>query len=168
ARRPALPDRGAAVYRDGCRRTSRDRGGRRLSARHRHRQGARARRLHGFRRPAGGLRRRGGWRSRRAPRPPAPVRGNRSCARAPRLCFHRRAGPAFPAPAAEGPGARRAPAAALAPAQRVSAELWLLLFVVAMVVWIAGMFLRGWRRRKEKPPPGVKPLPPDEDDDWGR
>jgi len=25
------------------------------------------------------------------------------------------------------------------------------------------MFLFGWRRRKEKPPPGVKPLPPEED-----
>jgi len=25
------------------------------------------------------------------------------------------------------------------------------------------MFLFGWKRRKEKPPPGVKPLPPDYD-----
>jgi len=25
------------------------------------------------------------------------------------------------------------------------------------------MFLFGWRRRKEKPPAGVKPLPPEED-----
>lgn len=50
----------------------------------------------------------------------------------------------------------------------MSAELWLLVFVVAMVAWLAGMFLRGWRRRKEKPPPSVKPLPPGEDDDWGR
>ena len=28
---------------------------------------------------------------------------------------------------------------------------------------LVGMFLFGWKRRKEKPPPGVKPLPPDDD-----
>jgi LPXTG-motif cell wall-anchored protein len=44
------------------------------------------------------------------------------------------------------------------------AETWLLVFVVAFVVGLAGLFLYGWRRRKEKPPPGVKPLT--DDDDW--
>jgi hypothetical protein len=28
---------------------------------------------------------------------------------------------------------------------------------------LMGLFLYGWLRRKEKPPPGVKPL---KDDDW--
>lgn len=49
----------------------------------------------------------------------------------------------------------------------MSATDWLLAFVGAFVVGLAGLFLFGWRRRKEKPPPGVKPLPDDEDD-WGR
>jgi hypothetical protein len=44
---------------------------------------------------------------------------------------------------------------------------WLIVFVVLFVVGLAGLFLYGWLRRKEKPPPGVKPLP-DDDDDWGR
>lgn len=44
---------------------------------------------------------------------------------------------------------------------------WLIVFVVLFIVGIAGLFLYGWLRRKEKPPPGVKPLP-DDDDDWGR
>jgi hypothetical protein len=43
---------------------------------------------------------------------------------------------------------------------------WLIVFVVVFVVGLLGVFLYGWRRRKEKPPPGVKPLP--DDDDWGR
>ena len=41
----------------------------------------------------------------------------------------------------------------------------LTLFVGFAVAGLAGLFLYGWLRRKEKPPPGVKPLPPD-DDDW--
>ena len=44
------------------------------------------------------------------------------------------------------------------------AEGVLALFVGAFVVALAGLFLYGWRRRREKPPPGVKPLK-DEDDD---
>jgi hypothetical protein len=28
------------------------------------------------------------------------------------------------------------------------------------------MFLYGWRRRKEKPPPGVKPLTDADDEKW--
>ena len=43
---------------------------------------------------------------------------------------------------------------------------WLIVFVVLFVVGLVGLFLYGWLRRKEKPPPGVKPLP--DDDDWGR
>jgi len=42
--------------------------------------------------------------------------------------------------------------------------LWLIIFLVLAVGGLVGMFLFGWWRRKEKPPPGVKPLPPD--DDW--
>jgi hypothetical protein len=41
---------------------------------------------------------------------------------------------------------------------------WLIVFVVAFIVGLAGLFLYGWRRRKEKPPPGVKPLR--DEDDW--
>lgn len=44
---------------------------------------------------------------------------------------------------------------------------WLVAFVVAFVVGLAGLFLFGWLRRKDPPPPGVKPLPED-DDDWRR
>ena len=44
---------------------------------------------------------------------------------------------------------------------------WLVLFVGAFVAPPAGLFLCGWLRRKENPPRGVKPLPPD-DDEWGR
>jgi hypothetical protein len=44
---------------------------------------------------------------------------------------------------------------------------WLLLvFVGVFVAGLAGLFLYGWLRRKEKPPPGVKPL--EDDDDWDR
>ena len=43
-------------------------------------------------------------------------------------------------------------------------ELWLVAFVVAFVAGLGGLFLYGWLRRKEKPPPGVKPLK--DDDDW--
>jgi hypothetical protein len=41
------------------------------------------------------------------------------------------------------------------------------LFLGLALAALAGMFLYGWWRRKEAPPPGVKPLP-DDDDDWGR
>ncbi len=44
---------------------------------------------------------------------------------------------------------------------------WLIAFVGVFVLGLVGLFLYGWLRRKEKPPPGVKPLP-DDDDDWGR
>jgi heme O synthase-like polyprenyltransferase len=39
--------------------------------------------------------------------------------------------------------------------------------VVSLIVFTAGLiglFLYGWMRRKEKPPPGVKPLK--DEDDW--
>jgi LPXTG-motif cell wall-anchored protein len=42
---------------------------------------------------------------------------------------------------------------------------WLIVLVGVFVAALAGLFLYGWLRRKEKPPPGVKPLP---DDDWDR
>ena len=41
---------------------------------------------------------------------------------------------------------------------------WLIVFVGAFVAALAGLFLHGWLRRKEKPPPGVKPLK--DEDDW--
>ena len=41
---------------------------------------------------------------------------------------------------------------------------WLIVFVAAFVAGLIGLFLYGWLRRKEKPPPGVKPLK--DDDDW--
>lgn len=43
---------------------------------------------------------------------------------------------------------------------------WLLVFVGLFVAGLAGLFLYGWLRRREKPPPHVKPLPDDED--WDR
>jgi hypothetical protein len=42
---------------------------------------------------------------------------------------------------------------------------WLIVFVGAFVAGLIGLFLYGWLRRKDKPPPGVKPLK-DDDDDW--
>ena len=48
----------------------------------------------------------------------------------------------------------------------VNTGTWLIVFVGAFVVGLIGLFLYGWLRRKEKPPPGVKPLK-DDDDDWG-
>ena len=39
---------------------------------------------------------------------------------------------------------------------------WIVL-IGAMLAGLAGLFLYGWLRRKEKPPPGVKPL---KDEDW--
>jgi len=44
---------------------------------------------------------------------------------------------------------------------------WLIVFVGLFIAGLAGLFLYGWLRRHEKPPPGVKPLP-DDDDDWRR
>ena len=38
-----------------------------------------------------------------------------------------------------------------------------IVFIGAAIAGLAGLFLYGWMRRKEKPPPGVKPL---KDEDW--
>ena len=38
-----------------------------------------------------------------------------------------------------------------------------ILFIGVTIAGLAGLFLYGWVRRKEKPPPGVKPL---KDEDW--
>ena len=40
---------------------------------------------------------------------------------------------------------------------------WLIALVGLFVLGLIGLFLYGWLRRKEKPPPGVKPLKDDED-----
>jgi hypothetical protein len=45
-------------------------------------------------------------------------------------------------------------------------ESGFILFIGVAVAGLIGLFLYGWMRRKEKPPPGVKPLK-DDDDDWG-
>jgi hypothetical protein len=45
--------------------------------------------------------------------------------------------------------------------------LWLALFLACALAALGGLFLYGWRRRKD-PVPKVAPLPPDEEDDWGR
>jgi LPXTG-motif cell wall-anchored protein len=42
--------------------------------------------------------------------------------------------------------------------------LWLAVFLLLALAGLAGMFLYGWKRRKEKMPK-VAPLP-DDDDDW--
>jgi hypothetical protein len=39
-----------------------------------------------------------------------------------------------------------------------------IIFIGAAVAGLIGLFLYGWMRRKEKPPPGVKPLK--DEDDW--
>ena len=39
---------------------------------------------------------------------------------------------------------------------------WLVL-IGALIAGLGGLFLYGWSRRNEKPPPGVKPL---KDEDW--
>lgn len=44
------------------------------------------------------------------------------------------------------------------------ATLYLVLFLALSLAALGGLFLWGWRRRREKPPPGVRPLP--KDDDW--
>jgi len=41
---------------------------------------------------------------------------------------------------------------------------WLIILVGAFVAGLIGLFFYGWLRRKDKPPPGVKPLK--DDDDW--
>jgi len=46
-----------------------------------------------------------------------------------------------------------------------ASTFWLVAFLAVAAAGIGGMFLFGWIRRKDAPPPGVKPLPPD-DDDW--
>ncbi len=43
-------------------------------------------------------------------------------------------------------------------------ETWFLAFIGVAVAGLVGLFLYGWGRRKEKPPPGVKPLK--DEDDW--
>jgi LPXTG-motif cell wall-anchored protein len=43
-------------------------------------------------------------------------------------------------------------------------ESWFIIFIGVAVAGLAGLFLYGWSRRKEKPPPGVKPLR--DEDDW--
>lgn len=48
-----------------------------------------------------------------------------------------------------------------------NALIWFVAFLGLALAGLGGLFLYGWRRRKEKPPPGVKALR-DEDDDWGR
>ena len=37
-------------------------------------------------------------------------------------------------------------------------EDWFIVFTGFAVAGLIGLFLYGWLRRKEKPPPGVKPL----------
>jgi LPXTG-motif cell wall-anchored protein len=46
----------------------------------------------------------------------------------------------------------------------VSGNGWLIA-VGIFVAGLIGLFLYGWLRRKDKPPPGVKPLK-DDRDDW--
>ena len=45
----------------------------------------------------------------------------------------------------------------------MTGNLWLALFLLLVVAGIGGMFLYGWRRRKDRMP-DVPPLAPDEDD----
>lgn len=45
----------------------------------------------------------------------------------------------------------------------MNASGWLTVFVGAFVAGLVGLFLYGWLRRKEKPPPGVRPLKDDEE-----
>jgi hypothetical protein len=42
-------------------------------------------------------------------------------------------------------------------------ESGFIIFVGVALAGLVGLFLYGWARRKEKPPPGVKPL---KDEDW--
>jgi len=43
--------------------------------------------------------------------------------------------------------------------------LYLVLFLLLALAGLLGLFLFGWVRRKEKPPPGVRPLPREDDRD---
>ncbi|MCD6040505.1 MAG: hypothetical protein K0R40_108 [Burkholderiales bacterium] len=47
-------------------------------------------------------------------------------------------------------------------------DTWFIVFIGIALAGLAGLFLYGWRRRKEKPPPGVKPLTDKDDEDWRR
>jgi LPXTG-motif cell wall-anchored protein len=42
----------------------------------------------------------------------------------------------------------------------------LVLFLLLALAALAGLFLYGWRRRNEKPPPGVRPLTDEDDERW--
>jgi hypothetical protein len=44
--------------------------------------------------------------------------------------------------------------------------LWFIVFIGLALGGLAGLFLYGWRRRKEKPPRGVKPLTDADDEKW--
>ena len=55
----------------------------------------------------------------------------------------------------------------LANSDMTTGVLWLAVFLVIVVAGIGGMFLYGWLHRKDKMPK-VAPLPPDDDDDWGK
>jgi uncharacterized membrane protein YphA (DoxX/SURF4 family) len=41
--------------------------------------------------------------------------------------------------------------------------IWLVVFLALALAGLGGLSLYGWLRRKEKPPPGVKPLRDEED-----
>ncbi len=43
--------------------------------------------------------------------------------------------------------------------------LYLIIFLLAALAGLGGLFVFGWRRRKDKMPK-VAPLPKDDDDDW--
>jgi len=45
-------------------------------------------------------------------------------------------------------------------------ETWFIVFIGVSLAALLGLFLYGWRRRKEKPPPGVKPLTDADDEKW--
>jgi LPXTG-motif cell wall-anchored protein len=47
-----------------------------------------------------------------------------------------------------------------------STLLWFIVFIGIALAALSGLFLYGWRRRKEKPPPGVKPLTDADDEKW--
>jgi LPXTG-motif cell wall-anchored protein len=44
-------------------------------------------------------------------------------------------------------------------------ETWFIVFIGIALAGLVGLFLYGWRRRKEKPPP-VKPLTDADDEKW--
>lgn len=45
-------------------------------------------------------------------------------------------------------------------------ETWFIVFIGVSLAALIGLFLYGWRRRNEKPPPGVKPLTDADDEKW--